>query len=197
MPGETATPFSLTAAAGPAEVNRAVSAARRGFEGWSTTPPRERAEILLSAAEILRRDRFDLAAIEVFECGKPWREADADVAEAIDFCEFYAREMIRLAEPQRRDVPGETNAIEKIPRGVVVVIPPWNFPLAIPMGMTAAALVDRQRGDPQASRAIAGNRLASLRTSFARPAYPREPSSFCRAGARSSARRWWTTPGST
>ena len=89
----------------------------------------------------MRRDRFELAAIEVFECGKPWREADGDVAEAIDFCEFYAREMIRLAEPEHRDVPGETNAIERIARGVVVVIPPWNFPLAIPMGMTAAALV--------------------------------------------------------
>ncbi len=61
--------------------------------------------------------RFELAAWEVYECGKPWREADADVAEAIDFCEFYAREMIRLAEPRRRDVPGETNAIEHIAAG--------------------------------------------------------------------------------
>ena len=58
----------------------------------------------------MRRRRFELAAWEVFECGKPWREADADIAEAIDFCEFYAREMIRLAEPRRRDVAGETNA---------------------------------------------------------------------------------------
>ena len=89
----------------------------------------------------MRRRLFELAAWEVFECGKPWREADADVAEAIDFCEFYAREMIRLAEPRRRDVPGETNAIEHVARGVAVVIPPWNFPLAIPCGMTVAALV--------------------------------------------------------
>ncbi len=89
----------------------------------------------------MRQRRFELAAWEIFECGKPWREADADVAEAIDFCEFYAREMIRLAEPRRRDVPGETNACEHIPRGVAVVIPPWNFPLAIPCGMTVAALV--------------------------------------------------------
>src|SRR5262249_47469363 len=72
---------------------------------------------------------------------KPWREADADVAEAIDFCEFYGREMLRLAEPQRRDVPGETNATFYEPRGVVVVIAPWNFPLAILCGMTTAALV--------------------------------------------------------
>ena len=89
----------------------------------------------------MRQRRFELAAWEIFECGKPWREADADVAEAIDFCEFYAREMIRLAEPRRRDVAGETNACEHIPRGVAVVIPPWNFPLAIPCGMTVAALV--------------------------------------------------------
>jgi RHH-type proline utilization regulon transcriptional repressor/proline dehydrogenase/delta 1-pyrroline-5-carboxylate dehydrogenase len=89
----------------------------------------------------MRAQRFELAAWEVFECGKPWREADADVAEAIDFCEFYAREMIRLAQPRRRDVPGETNVCEHLPRGVAVVIPPWNFPLAIPCGMTTAALV--------------------------------------------------------
>src|SRR5258708_13283128 len=89
----------------------------------------------------MRRRRFELAAWEVYECGKPWREADGDIAEAIDFCEFYAREMIRLAEPRHRDVPGETNAVERIARGVVVVIPPWNFPMAIPMGMTAAATV--------------------------------------------------------
>ena len=89
----------------------------------------------------MRNRRFELAAWEVFECGKPWAEADGDVAEAIDFCEFYAREMIRLAEPRHRDVPGETNFTEHIPRGVAVVIPPWNFPLAIPTGMTVAALV--------------------------------------------------------
>ena len=89
----------------------------------------------------MRRRRFELAAWEVYECGKPWREADADVAEAIDFCDYYAREMLRLAEPQRRDVPGEENAYFYEPRGVAVVIAPWNFPLAILCGMTAAALV--------------------------------------------------------
>jgi RHH-type proline utilization regulon transcriptional repressor/proline dehydrogenase/delta 1-pyrroline-5-carboxylate dehydrogenase len=76
----------------------------------------------------------------VYECGKPWAEADADVAEAIDFCEFYAREMIRLSQARHRDVAGETNFTEYLARGVTVVIPPWNFPLAIPTGMTAAAL---------------------------------------------------------
>src|SRR4029078_13243285 len=90
---------------------------------------------------IMRARRFELAAWQVFECGKPWREADADVAEAIAFCKSSPREMIRLAEPRRRDVPGETNASEPLARGVAVVIPPWNFPLAIPTGMTVAALV--------------------------------------------------------
>jgi RHH-type proline utilization regulon transcriptional repressor/proline dehydrogenase/delta 1-pyrroline-5-carboxylate dehydrogenase len=140
-PGDSSIPFSSTVAATIADANQAVGAARDAFEDWSTTPPRDRAAVLLRAAAILRRDRFKLNALEVFECGKPWREADGDIAEAIDFCEFYAREMIRLAEPQNRDVPGETNAIERIPRGVVVVIPPWNFPLAIPMGMVTAAVV--------------------------------------------------------
>ncbi len=140
-PGDVALPFSSTAYGTAEHAQQAVQAARRGFESWSRVPARDRAEVLLRAAKLMRSDRFRLAALQVFECGKPWREADGDIAEAIDFCEFYAREMIRLSEPSHRDVPGETNATEKIPRGVVVVIPPWNFPLAIPMGMTAAALV--------------------------------------------------------
>ena len=123
------------------QADLAVSSAREAFGSWSRTPPAERAAVLIRAAEIMRRRRFYLAAWEVYECGKPWREADGDVAEAIDFCEFYARAMIDLAEPRHRDVPGETNAIERVARGVAVVIPPWNFPLAIPTGMTVAALV--------------------------------------------------------
>ena len=119
----------------------AVATARAAFAGWSETPAAERAAVLVRAADQMRRRKFELAAWEVYECGKPWREADGDVAEAIDFCEFYAREMIRLAEPRRRDVPGETNAVEHLARGVAVVISPWNFPLAIPCGMVVAALV--------------------------------------------------------
>ena len=125
----------------PRHADPAVKAARDAFAAWSNTPAEERAAVLVRAADLMRRRRFELAAWEIYECGKPWREADADIAEAIDFCEFYAREMIRLAAPRRRDVPGETNAAEHIARGVVVVIPPWNFPLAIPCGMTVAALV--------------------------------------------------------
>ncbi len=126
---------------GREHAEQAVAAARSAFRAWSETPAGTRAEVLFKAAAIMRRDRFVLAAWEVYECGKPWAEADGDVAEAIDFCEFYAREMLRLAEPERRDAPGETNVISHIPRGVAVVIPPWNFPLAIPCGMTVSALV--------------------------------------------------------
>ena len=119
----------------------AVAAARGAFPAWSDTPARERAAVLIEAASIMRNRRFELAAWEVYECGKPWAEADGDIAEAIDFCEFYAREMCRLAGPRHRDASGETNFTEPISRGVAVVIPPWNFPLAIPTGMTVAALV--------------------------------------------------------
>ncbi len=121
--------------------SRAIAIARGAQAAWSGTAAEQRAAVLVRAAAILRRRKFTLAAWEVFECGKPWREADGDVAEAIDFCEFYAREMIRLAVPSHRDVPGETNASVPMARGVAVVIPPWNFPLAIPTGMTVAALV--------------------------------------------------------
>jgi RHH-type transcriptional regulator, proline utilization regulon repressor / proline dehydrogenase / delta 1-pyrroline-5-carboxylate dehydrogenase len=119
----------------------AIAAARSAFPRWAATPAAERAAILIKAAAIMRSRRFELIAWEIYECGKPWAEADGDIAEAIDFCEFYAREMIRLAEPRHRDASGETNYQEHIPRGVAVVIPPWNFPLAIPTGMTVAALV--------------------------------------------------------
>jgi RHH-type proline utilization regulon transcriptional repressor/proline dehydrogenase/delta 1-pyrroline-5-carboxylate dehydrogenase len=123
------------------EAKLAVAAAKRAFAGWRDTPADARAELLLRAAAILRRRRFELMAWEVYETGKPWREADGDVAEAIDYCEYYAREMMRLAQPWNKDVPGEENQNLYEPRGVAVVIAPWNFPLAILLGMTTAALV--------------------------------------------------------
>jgi RHH-type proline utilization regulon transcriptional repressor/proline dehydrogenase/delta 1-pyrroline-5-carboxylate dehydrogenase len=104
----------------------------------------QRAELLRRAAAILRRRRFELAAWEVYETGKPWREADADLAEAIDFCEFYARQMLSMNQSAAAGligVPGEENSVMYEPRGVTVVIAPWNFPLAILCGMTTAALV--------------------------------------------------------
>ena len=140
-PGDSRVVVGRFPRAGAEQADLAVTSAREAFGAWSRTPATGRAAVLIRAAEIMRRRRFFLAAWEVYECGKPWREADGDVAEAIDFCEFYARAMIDLAEPRHRDVPGETNAIERVACGVAVVIPPWNFPLAIPTGMTVAALV--------------------------------------------------------
>ncbi len=140
-PSDTSEIVGKAARGGLVEVDRAIEAARSGFEAWSKTPAYVRANVLIQAASIMRSRKYELASWIVFEAGKPWREADGDVAEAIDFCEFYAREMLRLAEPRERDYPGETNVQIRIPRGVAVVIPPWNFPLSIPTGMTVAALV--------------------------------------------------------
>jgi RHH-type proline utilization regulon transcriptional repressor/proline dehydrogenase/delta 1-pyrroline-5-carboxylate dehydrogenase len=123
------------------QARQAIAAAVAAFPAWRDTEPARRAEYLFAAAKVMRRRRFELAAWQVYECGKPWREADADVAETIDYCDFYGNEMLRLAAPRRRDVPGEDNEYFYEPRGVVSVIAPWNFPLAILAGMTAAALV--------------------------------------------------------
>jgi RHH-type transcriptional regulator, proline utilization regulon repressor / proline dehydrogenase / delta 1-pyrroline-5-carboxylate dehydrogenase len=124
------------------EADEAIHSASRFFPAWRDTPAEKRAEILFSAAEIMRERRWELAAWELFETAKGWREADADVAEAIDYLEYYGREMLRLANPRDTQwLPSETNLYLYEPRGVAVVIAPWNFPLAILAGMTAAALV--------------------------------------------------------
>ncbi len=121
---------------------QALEAARQAFPRWAAVPPKERADLLFRAAALLREQRGELAAWEVYEAGKPWQEADADVAEAIDYLEYYGREMLRLGTPQRLgNLPGEINEYVYQPRGVAVVIAPWNFPLAILTGMTSAALV--------------------------------------------------------
>jgi RHH-type proline utilization regulon transcriptional repressor/proline dehydrogenase/delta 1-pyrroline-5-carboxylate dehydrogenase len=126
----------------PADLTRAVATAQMSFDQWSALPPASRVAILVKAADGMRRRRFELAAWEIAETGKGWREADADVAEAIDFLEFYAQEMHRLGQPRRLGhAPGELNHLMWSPRGLVAVIPPWNFPLAIPTGMVSAALV--------------------------------------------------------
>jgi RHH-type proline utilization regulon transcriptional repressor/proline dehydrogenase/delta 1-pyrroline-5-carboxylate dehydrogenase len=125
----------------PAQAKDAVAAALAAFPAWRDTDAKARAEYFFQAARVLRRRRFELAAWQVYECGKQWREADADVAETIDYCGYYAQEMLRLAVPQHRDVAGEDNKYFYDPRGVTVVIAPWNFPLAILCGMTTAALV--------------------------------------------------------
>ena len=123
------------------QARAALNAASAAFPSWRATPVAQRADYLVQAAKVMRRRRFELAAWQVYECGKQWREADADVAEAIDFCEFYARQMLRLSQPRGVTLPGEDNAFSYEPRGVAVVIAPWNFPLAILCGMTSAALV--------------------------------------------------------
>jgi RHH-type transcriptional regulator, proline utilization regulon repressor / proline dehydrogenase / delta 1-pyrroline-5-carboxylate dehydrogenase len=128
--------------AGIEEAERAVKAARAAFEKWRWTPFEERAQLLERAADILERRRYELSAVEVFEVGKPWSEADADIREAIDFCRFYAQQMRRLGRPKlTQQVPGEESYHHYWPRGVAFVIAPWNFPVAILCGMASAGVV--------------------------------------------------------
>ena len=130
------------AEAGIPEAERAVAAARAAFEKWRRTSFEERCQLLERAAEILERRRFELSALEVFEVGKPWAQADGDIAEAIDFCTFYARQMRLMGQPRlTQNVPGEESYQHYWPRGVALVIAPWNFPMAILCGMVSAALV--------------------------------------------------------
>ncbi|HYF66081.1 MAG TPA: aldehyde dehydrogenase family protein, partial [Herpetosiphonaceae bacterium] len=122
--------------------NQAVEAAAKAFETWRKVPGEDRARYLFRAAAAMRRRKFEFCAWLVYEVSKSWAEADADVAEAIDFMEYYGRQMIKLSGPQPVvDYPGEENELRYIPLGVGVVIPPWNFPLAIMVGMTTAAIV--------------------------------------------------------
>lgn len=121
---------------------RAVETAHETFKTWRFRPAAERAEILFRAASALRERKHEMSAWMIHEVGKSWAEADGDTAEAIDFCEFYAREMLRYAGDQPlTKIEGEDNRLEYIPLGVGCVIPPWNFPLAIMAGMTVAAAV--------------------------------------------------------
>jgi len=121
---------------------RAVEDAHKYFDTWKRVSPQERAKCLFRAAKIVRERKFELNALVCYEVGKTWVEADADVAETIDFLEFYGREMLRLGEPQKlTPMRGERNYLVYIPLGVGIIIPPWNFPCAIMAGMTVASLV--------------------------------------------------------
>ncbi len=125
-----------------AHVEQAVDAALRAFETWRRAPVETRAGLLLKAAALMRERKHEFSATMVYEVGKTWGEADADTAEAIDFMEFYAREAYRWAGEQPiTKIPSEHNDLVYIPLGVGAVIPPWNFPLAIMVGMTTAAAV--------------------------------------------------------
>jgi 1-pyrroline-5-carboxylate dehydrogenase len=120
----------------------ALGEADRAFETWRRVPVEERVAMVVKAADVMRQRKFELAALMVYEVSKSWAEADADIAELIDFAEYYAREALRLGGPQPVvPNPGEQNELRYIPLGVGIVIPPWNFPSAIMGGMTVAAAV--------------------------------------------------------
>jgi RHH-type proline utilization regulon transcriptional repressor/proline dehydrogenase/delta 1-pyrroline-5-carboxylate dehydrogenase len=141
-PSDGVTLISRTRFADAALTQRAIEGLRASLPSWESTPTGERADILRKAAALMRARRHALSALIIREAGKPWREADADVAEAIDFCDYYADEAVRCLTPRlTMPVPGEDNHYFYQPRGVCAVIAPWNFPLAIACGMTTAALV--------------------------------------------------------
>jgi len=128
--------------AGIKEVDEAIAAAKAAFPAWRDTSPAGRAEVLLKAAAIARERIVELSAVQVLEVGKQWDQAYNDVAEAIDFLEYYAREAVRIGTPRRMGrEPGERNHLFYEPKGVCAVVAPWNFPLAISCGMAAAAIV--------------------------------------------------------
>ena len=140
-PGEPSRVVATAGRASAEDAAAAVALAVEGFPEWAGRTAAERAEALVRAAASLRERRLELAALMVRECAKPWAEADADACEAIDFLEYYARAAVELdAGESLLQVPGERNTMRHVPRGVAAVIAPWNFPLAIATGMTAAAL---------------------------------------------------------
>ncbi len=128
--------------AGKEHVEPAMQAALRAFDSWSRTSIEERASLLFRVGDLMRERKFELCAWLVFEVSKNWAEADADIAETIDFCEFYSREALCLAKVDAPvQLPGERDHLFYIPLGVGAVIPPWNFPAAIMAGMTLASIV--------------------------------------------------------
>jgi RHH-type transcriptional regulator, proline utilization regulon repressor / proline dehydrogenase / delta 1-pyrroline-5-carboxylate dehydrogenase len=138
QPGELVGKVGL---ASQAQADHAIAAAKAAFPAWAATSAQQRGAILRRAAEIMEARRHELNAWMVYEVGKPLGQADPEVSEAIDFCRYYADEMERLEAGYAYDYPGETNRYRYFPRGIAVVISPWNFPLAIATGMTVAALV--------------------------------------------------------
>jgi len=164
----------VVSGAGTEEAESAILSAAAAFPNWRDSDPARRAEILFRSAAEARQRRDELAAIQVYEVGKTWDEADADVCEGIDFLEYYAREMLRLAVPQRLGkMPGEESVLFYEPRGVAVVIAPWNFPFAISMGMISAALVTGNTVvyKPSSNSCVTGTTIHSL---FSKAGLPRE-----------------------
>ncbi len=151
---------------------RAVATAKAAFPQWRKTPVSTRAKILRQAANTIAHRRAELTALIVLEVGKPLRDADAEVSEAIDFCNYYAAEMERLDTGANADLPGETNRYRYQPRGITVVISPWNFPLAIPCGMVVASLVAGNCTllKPAETSSIIGAKLAEILVAAGIPA---------------------------
>ncbi len=164
-PARPAETLGQVCQAGIPEVTSAIKAASDVFPAWRETPPGTRAAYLLTAAGVIRGRMFEFAAMQTLEVGKQWDQAYADVCETIDFLEYYAREMIRLGAPrQLGSVPGELNHYMYEPKGVAAVIAPWNFPLAISVGMVSAAIVS---GNPVVFKpsnlaAITGHQLVEM-----------------------------------
>jgi RHH-type proline utilization regulon transcriptional repressor/proline dehydrogenase/delta 1-pyrroline-5-carboxylate dehydrogenase len=141
-PSRTEEVVGLVHVAGVNEAEAALKAARSALPAWAKTTAEQRAVLLEKLADRMQAEKYSLSALQVFEVGKEWREADGDIAEAIDFCRYYAQEMRRLAVPRKMGrVPGEASFYAYQPRGVSLVIAPWNFPLAILTGMVTAAAV--------------------------------------------------------
>jgi 1-pyrroline-5-carboxylate dehydrogenase len=141
-PANPAQLVGLHQKAGKEQVEPAIDAALKAFAGWSRTSAAERASLLFRVGDLLRERRFELMAWLVFEVSKNWAEADADIGETIDFCEFYGREALRLSKAETPvQLPGERDRLFYVPLGVGAVIPPWNFPCAIMAGMTLASIV--------------------------------------------------------
>ncbi len=140
-PSNSAETLGHMAMATSVEADQAIAAAHRAFQKWKKTRAAERASLLRKLADRLEMRRFELAAVMIVEVGKPWREADADVSEAIDHCRYYAEQIEWIAShPRLRNLPGEDNSLSYRPKGVCTVISPWAFPLAILTGMTTAPL---------------------------------------------------------
>lgn len=164
-PSRPAEVVGHVAEAGIPEAERAVKAARGAFEKWSRTSFETRCRLLERAADIMHRRRYELAALEVYEVGKAWAEADGDIREAIDFCLFYAQQMRLIGRPRlTQHVLGEESYQHYWPRGVAMIIAPWNFPLAILTGMTTAALVTGNTVimKPAEQSAVIGARLMEI-----------------------------------
>ena len=141
-PARTEEVIAQVCQAGREEIDQALATAKSAFPVWRDTPPLERAHYLHKAAAVARRRIYELAALQTLEVGKQWDQAYNDVAEGIDFLEYYARDVLRFASPRRMGrAPGEHNALVYQPKGIAAVIAPWNFPFAIAMGMVSGAIV--------------------------------------------------------